>query len=172
MIVVGIILLLVMIAAAVGAGVGGGQATAVVLGPLRIESTTSTFFFIGVVVALGAALGAWCVLMGTKRWRARQHELKELRQHSVQPAPAAAGAAGAALPDGESRSEPRPGIEGRPPTTPDPHADRPPASAESVEGAGPGEAARHREAGPASGPVDRGELRRPEGRRPGQEPMP
>lgn len=167
MIVVGVILLLVMIAAAVGAGVGGGQTTAVVLGPLRVESTTSTFFFIGVVVALGAAAGVWCLLIGTKHWRARRQELKELRQRSVQPAPAGAG--DPALPQGESRPESRPGLEGRPSTAP--------AAAEDAD---PGQAARRREADPATDPatdpaVDpgwRGEPPRPEGRRPGQEPMP
>ncbi|GAA5036616.1 hypothetical protein [Actinopolymorpha pittospori] len=160
MIVVGVVLLLVMIAAAVGAGVGGGQTTAVVLGPLRIESTTSTFFFIGVVVALGAAAGVWCLLVGTKHWRARKQELKELRQRSVQPAPV--GADDPALPQGESHPESRPGLEERPSTAP--------ASAEDAD---PGRAPRRREeAGPASDPGERGAPPRPEGQRPGQEPMP
>ncbi|MGW5364872.1 hypothetical protein [Actinopolymorpha pittospori] len=160
MIVVGVVLLLVMIAAAVGAGVGGGQTTAVVLGPLRVESTTSTFFFIGVVVALGAAAGVWCLLIGTKHWRARRQELKELRQRSVQPAPAGAG--DPALPRGDSPSESRPGLEERPSTAP--------ASAEDAD---PGQASRrHEEAGPASDPGERGAGPWPEGRRPGQEPMP
>ncbi|MGW0230761.1 hypothetical protein ACWDWO_20805 [Actinopolymorpha singaporensis] len=96
MIVVGVILVLVLIASAIGIAVGGGQPTAVELGPLRIESSTATFFFIGVGVTIAGAFGVWCLVVGTKRWRTRRRELKELRQRPADGAGTADGGGTAA----------------------------------------------------------------------------
>ena len=119
MIVIGILLILVVIAVTAAFVIGGADVTAIHVGNLDIESTTSTFFFIGASIALAAVLAVWCLVVGVKRWRVRQRELKDLRQRTAEtPAaeptpdeserPVASGSETAALETGSATGEASP----------------------------------------------------------------
>ncbi|WP_026257419.1 hypothetical protein [Actinopolymorpha alba] len=120
MIIVGIILILLAIAVVAGFVVGGSQPTTVDIGSLRIESSTSTFFFFGVGVTLATVVGVWFVLLGVRRWRHRREVLHELRQRPQE-------RSAPAFPEGDQRAlpgsaAPQPGAVAEPyPSTAEPY---------------------------------------------------
>ncbi|GAB3400307.1 hypothetical protein [Flindersiella endophytica] len=121
MIILGLVLVGLAAAATAGMVIGGGQQTAVEIGSLRVETTTSGFFLFGFGLAIALIGGLQLVVVGFKHWRRRRQELETLRSKAqptsappaTQPEPAAV-----AEPSGSEHAaevEPSPGAAGEPP---------------------------------------------------------
>lgn len=125
MIILGLVLVGLAVLATVGMVIGGGQQTAIEIGGLRVETTTSGFFLFGFGLAIAVVCGVQLVVVGFKHWRRRRQELETLRSQvqptsapATQPEPAAAAGSTGSEPAAEvepsrgATNEP-PAIEGR-----------------------------------------------------------
>jgi hypothetical protein len=110
MIILGLVLVGLATAATAGMLIGGGQQTAVEIGSLRVETTTSGFFLFGFGLAIALVSGVQLVVVGVKHWRRRRQELEALRSQA-QPVSAPASPPEAAAVAGSGDSEPSAEVE-------------------------------------------------------------
>lgn len=82
MIAVGLILLVIAVLIAVVLVAGGGQTVAMNFVGVSLHTTATWFFVAGVVAAVLAVLGLWCLRFGTRRVVRARRERRTLRKEA------------------------------------------------------------------------------------------
>lgn len=83
MIVLGLVLVVVALVIAIVLVTNGGQSVAMNFAGVSLDTTASWFFVAGVVAAVVAVLGLWCVRFGARRSLRMRKRNRELRKEAA-----------------------------------------------------------------------------------------